>query len=516
MSGMLEDSFIENTAIEAKASQKIWHILVVDDDKEVHAVTRLALRDMRFENGRVEIVSAHSAQEARALLTKERRNRFAIAIVDVVVETTTAGLDLVKFIRDDINNAIVRIYLRTGQPGHAPERAVIDGYDINGYHAKAELTAQALYTSVLAALRSYRDLVAIERGRRGLECILRSSQSLLGFANMGQFASSALEQLTALIHVENDAVYVGQSGLTVIQASDDYRILAGIGEYREALGRTAWEVLPAHVVDRLRRAERSGEAIAGDNWIAVKAPSGDANALLHLDIDRQLDDVELNLINVFAQQTGLAFANVRLTEEILETQRQIVYVLSESIEARSRETGNHIRRVAKTAALLAELCGMDADTQTLLEAAAPLHDIGKIVVPDAILNKPGKLDPGEWTIMQSHAAAGAEILAKSRGPVFEAGAIIAAQHHERWDGSGYPAGLAGDSIHIYGRIAAIVDVFDALASDRCYKKAWPLERVVALIREQSGVHFDPLLAELLLGNLERFVAIRDAYPDVVV
>jgi response regulator RpfG family c-di-GMP phosphodiesterase len=350
---MLEDSFIENTAIEAKASQKVWHILVVDDDKEVHAVTRLALRDMRFENGRVEIVSAYSAQEARALLTKERRNRFAIAIVDVVMETTTAGLDLVKFIRDDINNAIVRIYLRTGQPGHAPERVVIDGYDINGYHAKAELTAQALYTSVLAALRSYRDLVAIERGRRGLECILRSSQSLLGFANMGQFASSALEQLTALIHVENDAVYVGQSGLTVIQASDDYRILAGIGEYREALGRTAWEVLPAHVVDRLRRAERSGEAITGENWIAVKAPSGDANALLHLDIDRQLDDVELNLINVFAQQTGLAFANVRLTEEILETQRQIVYVLSESIEARSRETGNHIRRVAKTAALLA-------------------------------------------------------------------------------------------------------------------------------------------------------------------
>jgi len=514
MSDMIDGIFAESETAEPNATQKVWRILVVDDDKEVHAVTRLALGDMRFDNGRVEIVSAHSAQEAQALMAKDRRNRFALAIVDVVMENATAGLDLVKFIRGDLGNSIVRIYLRTGQPGHAPERAVIDSYDINGYHSKAELTAQALYTAVLAALRSYRDLVAIERGRRGLERILHASQNLLGTTNMSQFASSALEQLMALIHVENDAVYVGQNGLAIIQSSDDYRVLAGIGEYREVLGQAAWDVLPFAIADRLKRAESSNEAIAGADWIAVKAPSGDANALLHIDIDRQLDGVEMNLINVFARQTGLAFANIRLADEILATQRQIVYVLSEAIEARSRETGNHIRRVAKTTALLAELLGLDAETQILLEAAAPLHDIGKIVIPDAILNKPAKLDPSEWTIMQSHATAGADILAKSRGPVFEAGALIAGQHHEKWDGSGYPAGLSGESIHLYGRIAGIVDVFDALASDRCYKKAWPIERVVDYMRAQSGLHFDPALVELLLGNLDRFVAIRDAYPDV--
>ena len=130
-----------------------------------------------------------------------------------------------------------------------------------------------------------------------------------------------------------------------------------------------------------------------------------------------------------------------------------------------------------------------------------------------VLNKPGKLDAKEWKIMKTHASIGHELLHHSDRPILRAAAIVAGQHHEKWDGSGYPNGTSGEHIHIYGRITALADVFDALASERVYKQAWPLEDILKLIREQRGKHFDPALVDLLLENLNTFLAIRDQYQD---
>jgi len=203
-----------------------------------------------------------------------------------------------------------------------------------------------------------------------------------------------------------------------------------------------------------------------------------------------------------------------LYQDIEETQKEIVATMGEAGEFRSKETGNHVKRVAKYSYILAKLAGLGEDEAQLIEMASPMHDIGKIAIPDAILNKPGKLTAEEFEIMKTHAAIGHEILSHSKRKIIQAAAIVAGEHHEKWNGSGYPHGKKGEGIHIYGRITAIADVFDALGSDRCYKKAWELERILELFKNESGNHFDPALTELFFTNLEMFLEVRDSLRDV--
>lgn len=202
-----------------------------------------------------------------------------------------------------------------------------------------------------------------------------------------------------------------------------------------------------------------------------------------------------------------------MREDILETQRELVYVLGEAVEQRSKETGAHVKRVAKISRLLAEEYGLSEAEAELIKLASPLHDVGKVAIPDKILNKPGKHDAEEWEIMKSHAAIGKDILSKSDRRILQLGAIIAGQHHEHWNGQGYPEGLKEEEIHIAGRITALADVFDALGSERCYKEAWPLEKALTLIEQQSGKQFDPDLVRILLDNIDRVAQIREQFPD---
>ena len=174
-----------------------------------------------------------------------------------------------------------------------------------------------------------------------------------------------------------------------------------------------------------------------------------------------------------------------------ESYRAAVYMLGEAGHYNDTDTGVHIWRMAAYSRALAESSGWSAERCGLLEMAAPMHDTGKIGIPDAILKKPGKLDADEWAIMKTHSRIGHDILAKSEAPLFQLAAEVALYHHERWDGSGYPQGLAGDAIPESARIVSIADVFDALSMKRPYKDAWPLDRVLETIRESAGSHLDP-------------------------
>jgi response regulator RpfG family c-di-GMP phosphodiesterase len=191
----------------------------------------------------------------------------------------------------------------------------------------------------------------------------------------------------------------------------------------------------------------------------------------------------------------------------------VLHRLCGAVESRSKETGAHIRRIAKYAAELGRLAGMDDAQTALLKAAAPLHDIGKVSIPDRILNKPGRLDDQEWALMKQHAELGHALLWHPSLAVLRAGAEIARTHHERWDGSGYPRGLAGEQIPLNGRIVALVDVFDALLARRSYKEPWQMQAVVEELRSLRGRHFDPWLTDLLLAHSARFHEIFVAHPD---
>lgn len=204
---------------------------------------------------------------------------------------------------------------------------------------------------------------------------------------------------------------------------------------------------------------------------------------------------------------------IKANNEIITTQKELLYRMGEIGETRSKETGNHVKRVAEYSLLLATLAGLDPEQRHLIKMASPMHDIGKVAIPDSVLLKPGKLDADEWEIMKSHASIGYELLKNSDRPILKAAAIVAGEHHEKWNGSGYPDGLIGEDIHIYGRITALADVYDALASDRVYKKAWPLDDVIQLIKDERGKHFDPQLVDLFMCNLDKFNHIRLTYQD---
>ncbi len=198
-----------------------------------------------------------------------------------------------------------------------------------------------------------------------------------------------------------------------------------------------------------------------------------------------------------------------LNDEIEATQREVILTLSIVGEERSNETGYHVMRVAEYSLILARLAGLSLEESILVKSASPMHDIGKIGIPDAILNKPSNYTPEEYAIMKKHPEIGYRMLKHSDKPILKAASIICYEHHEKWDGSGYPHGIKGEDIHIYGRITAIADVFDALGSDRVYKKAWSLKDIYELFEKESSKHFDPNLVELFLDNLECFIAARE-------
>lgn len=207
-------------------------------------------------------------------------------------------------------------------------------------------------------------------------------------------------------------------------------------------------------------------------------------------------------------------AMVRLrTEDLLRTRLQVIQRLGRAAEYRDNETGQHVLRVSHSAALIAKYLGWDAASCEMLLHATPMHDVGKIGIPDRILLKPSGLDPLEWETMKTHTAIGADLLAGEDNELFKLAQIIAYAHHEKWDGSGYPRGLKAQAIPMVARIVSIVDVFDALTSSRPYKQEWPVEEALAYIKRQSGSQFDPDLVNLFINIRSEIEDIRNRFTD---
>lgn len=202
---------------------------------------------------------------------------------------------------------------------------------------------------------------------------------------------------------------------------------------------------------------------------------------------------------------------IELREDIVSTQREIIETLGELGEQRSQETGAHVYRVAQTCEILARAYECSDEEIALIKMASPMHDIGKVIIPDSILHKPGKLTDEEFEIMKKHSTYGWEIFNKSQHELLQTVALIAYEHHEKWDGTGYPRGLKGEEIHIFGRISAIADVFDALCNKRVYKEAWQVEEVVSYISSESAKAFDPKLVELFIKNIDEITNIQQKH-----
>lgn len=225
------------------------------------------------------------------------------------------------------------------------------------------------------------------------------------------------------------------------------------------------------------------------------------------------DAVRVKLARALASQAAVSIRNAMLTSSLRGAHLDTLKRLGIAAEWRDKETANHITRVSQYCRVIAETLGWTAEMCELVTLSSPMHDVGKLGVPDAILHKPGKLDPGERKIMETHAVIGANIMANADNEVMQWSRIVALGHHEKWDGSGYPFGLSGDEIHPVCRIVALADVFDALSSRRVYKPPFPHEKVMEIIDADTGKHFDPGTVSAFKKSLDRIAAIRDKYVD---
>lgn len=490
-----------------------WKVLISDDEEEIHNVTKMVLGDYLFENRKLEFLSAYSGEETKQLLLEHPDT--AIILLDVVMESDNTGLDVAKWIRKEQNNSFIQIILRTGQPGKAPERKVILEYEINEYKCKTELTTQKLFTTITSALRSYRDLRTIEQSRAGLVKVIEASAELFKTQDsIKQFANGILIQFLSLLRLKNDSICLHVSGFAASQDQNEFYIIAATGQFEDSVDQPVEKAISPKLQTYLNQVlETKSSMFVEDSYIGYfEADDSNVN-LLYLNGCKDLTPIDRDIIRIFSSNVAIAFDNIFLHQEIINTQKEVIYKLGEVIDLRSKEAAMHVRRVADVSYLLARKAGLPLKEASLLRYASPMHDVGKIAVPDAILNKPGKYTPEEFEKMKIHTKYGYIIFKDSKKEVLKAAAIVAQQHHERWDGKGYSEGLKGEEIHIFARITAIADVFDALSHKRVYKDAWTPEDVYNTFKEERGKHFDPHLTDIFLENYDKFLEINRQHPD---
>jgi signal transduction histidine kinase/CheY-like chemotaxis protein len=305
---------------EKEASRKPWKILIADDEPDVHHVTKLVLEGKIIFDRGLELISAYSAKEAKEILRST--NDIACILLDVVMEKDDSGLEVVKFIREELGNKSMRIILRTGQPGQAPESKVILEYEINDYKQKTDLTVEKLFSTVVTAIRSYRDICTIEQSRKGMEMIISASSDMLKTKSIMLFAAGVLNQIISLLYISNDAFYLRSdadktSGFTVKGDGNNMRILAGAGKYAGLENVDFPDGLKGGQLALIRRAIETEANVyeEGIFVIVLKGREG-IRGVLYLEDCPPLPEIDLRLISIFCNNVSEAFSNILLYEEL--------------------------------------------------------------------------------------------------------------------------------------------------------------------------------------------------------
>jgi response regulator RpfG family c-di-GMP phosphodiesterase len=407
-----------------------------------------------------------------------------------------------------------KILIVDGENGVHDATGAIADYDIDDYLKKNNVTVQTLKTIIFGRLRAHHDLCAIDFQRDALSRILGATSNDQNTQSLIELAESVLGHLKTLLDVPNPELYCLVEPINPEQKPSKNGPIS-LDQVRQAVIYRSTSEIPDQVLERLRQVKETKVSMHFDDaFVTYNVGRDESNDnLMYVQHGSHLGSVQLQLLELYAQSVAITFENINLHNNLQETQKELVYLLGEAVEARSKETGAHVKRVAICSGKLATLIGLSASFVNLITLASPLHDIGKVAIPDQILHKPGKLEGDEWEIMKRHAEYGRDILIKSTNLVMRMGARIAYSHHERWDGTGYPVGLKGEDIPLEGRITALVDVYDALGSKRSYKDAWDIEKIKATLIQGRGGHFDPELVDVFVANMESFNAVRQEFPD---
>ena len=459
-----------------------YKILIVDDEESIHSITELVLGNFHFEDAPVQFFNAYSAEEAKGILNKELD--IALILLDVVMESDDAGLQLVKYIRNELHNDMVRIVLRTGQPGSAPEEEIITSYDINDYKDKTELTNTKLKSTVHNAIKSYRDLKKLKDNR----------DTLVKYKNMFNSAT--------------DFIFIVDKKNNILEANSAF--LHAIGkEHVDIIGKPFFELFTCNSVDEDLEKDVS-KSMDGLNINYVTEMNFDVLGKRNVDVEffpYYNQENSLTAVVVNFQDITENIKKQKETDHLrlkqIENYEQTIYSLVDMIERRDSYTAGHTKRVAKYAVLIAKELNLPEEEIEKLHKAAMLHDIGKIATPDSILLKPGKFNDLEYELIKGHLTTGYEIL-KSIDTYKEL-ADIMVLHHERYDGAGYPNGLKGDEISILGHIMIAADAFDAMTTNRIYKRRKEIDDALEEMVELKEKQFHPDIVDAAIVALKDIV-----------
>lgn len=500
-----------------------YKILIVDDDEEVHKMTKLVLKGFELEGTRIQFYDTYSGQETIEFLKKN--SDIAIILLDIVMEENDSGLQVVKYLREVLKNNVTRVIVRTGQPGKAPEDKVIVEYDIDDYKTKTELTVQKLYSTMYVCLRAHKSIKALNREKEGLFKVINASQALYRYHSFSDFLNGMLQQVISLYDLDKDAFeQINNSpgfntidGLAFVQMIDSVEILAATGKYEPLIGKPLELETLAEDLNQLitiiKESDEKEIILRQGDFLGLYRRSSDNHIKNFIILETQLNSDNLDLIKLFLTNFSLAIDNFLINMNVNETQNEIIFRISEIVENRSVSTANHLRRVSNIVKLLAKKLGMNDDTANTIALASVMHDVGKIGITDEILLKPARLTPEEFEEIKKHTIIGYNILQGSKLKLLDLAANIALYHHERFDGQGYPMGKLGGDIPKECEIVAAADVFDALISKRCYKDRWSEQEVVQYFRENRGSQFAPDVVDALLSNIESVMEIITSYPE---
>ncbi len=489
-------------------SNNKWKVLIADDEQDVHTLTKTVLKEFEYKGKGIEFISTYNEEDT--ITTLKENKDIAMILLDVVMDSDDSGLKVAKRIREELKNNFIQIILRTGQPGSAPESDVVVNYSINDYKEKTELTSKKLITTIITALRSYKTLKSLEASKRGLQQIIDASENLFDDSSSKLFTQGILTQIISLLKLNHDAVLVEHiDSLTIQKDNEEFSIINSAGTFE---GIDKFEQLSEDIQNLIAQAIKTGKSIFKDNiCLGYLELEPNRSNIIYISNYEKLKQIDKNLIEVFFKHTTISLNNLKLNEEMFTTQKKLIEVLGQVVEKRYVDDPNHIKRVAEMSYLLAKHIELDEEQAKTLKIVSPMHDVGKIGISDAILLKPGKLTKEEFEEMKEHTTIGYNILKDTQKETLNIAATVAYEHHEKWDGTGYPRGLKGEEISIYGRITAIVDVLDALANKRCYKDAWVAEDIKNYITEMSGTQFDPNLVEKMIENFDSYIEIQDKY-----
>jgi len=450
-------------------------ILLVEDEAVTRKFIHLSLNGL-FDD----ILIANDGKEGLKLFN-ENQERISLVVSDITMPNMN-GIEMSRMIRKQ--NKDIPIILLTA-------------------HSDASLVVNALNAGV-----NHYMLKPIEPPKLLNEVIHYKNQQI----HKDEVAHS-LNLLKQYKDIIDDTTILSKTDLKgkITYANDEFYKISGYTE-DELIG-SAHNIVRHPDVDKNTFKDMWKTIKSGKNWSGnIKNLAKDGSTYYTKAFISPLKNHNGEIIEYIAIRHDITEI-VEIRNAIEESQREMIYRMGEIGETRSKETGQHVKRVAEYSYLLAILSGLSEEDSMLLKNVSPMHDIGKVAVPDAILNKAGILTDEEFNQMKNHSVAGYELLNSSEQPMLQAAAIVANEHHERYDGTGYPNGKKAEDIHIYGRITALTDVFDALGSDRVYKKAWELEDILLFIKENRATQFDPKLVDIFFHNLDRFLDIRNAITD---